>query len=106
MSTEPFYHQIYIFKISSSTSNLMLGTEQEVAHNGIREEYVEILEDAVIPSSVDDKVVDVIGYRSFQKLPKLRSVFIPKTIRLINGVTFSECPLLSSVIFEDDSKLE
>ena len=75
------------------------------AHNGVKEEKADTLVDALIPSYVNGKKVTQLCYRCLSKLNNLKSVFIPNTIKTINGDTFLGCFKLNKVIFEENSKV-
>ena len=102
-------HEIYRFRVYIGTE-LQLGyldpVEGYVDHNGVRSEWVDKLENAIIPSEVDKKKVINLAYKSFRQLPNLKTVFIPNTIKTIAADTFFNCYKLTSVTFEENSQLE
>ena len=51
-----------IYKIYKTGDYLTIGKGYTGDHNGIQDDYVEILEDAVIPSHVDGMKVKALGH--------------------------------------------
>ena len=97
-------HPIYI--LYKTGNYITVGKYNAGDHNGIKEEFVETLVDAVIPSHVAGIKVKVLSYQSFRYLPNLQTVFIPNTITKLDGDTFIHCIKLHTIIFEDNSQLK
>ena len=91
----------YLYK----TSNYITVGNHSGEHNGIKPEFVETLQDAVIPSYVNGIKVTVLSYMCFRFIPNLLTAFIPSTITKIDADLFIHCTKLHTVIFEDNSNL-
>ena len=111
MSTTKILTEHFIFTLYGTNRNLQLGIPtyanpvETPPHNGVIDSFVSQLEDAVIPSYVEGKLVDRLGYRCLRELPNLKFVFIPNTIKEIAADSFLDCPNLKTVIFEQNSQL-
>lgn len=53
--------------------------------------------DLIIPSTIDEKKVVVIGKKAFDNNNKIKSVIIPNSVRTINIYAFSNCTALKSI---------
>lgn len=74
-------------------------------HNGVKDDYYETIETIIVPEYHNSLPVYKFGYRCFRAVPKLRTVYIPKTVKMFSGDTFYECSLLENVIFAPNSRL-
>ena len=97
-------HQTFIFVIYKN--GVQLGTGENIDHNGVKDEAVETIEDAVIPSRVGGLTVIKTGYKCLRNLPNLQTAFIPKTIEEIAGDLFVYCRKLHTITFEDNSRVK
>ena len=75
-------------------------------YNGIKSEYVDVIESIVVPRTYNNINIYRLEYRCFCFLPKLKNAFIPNTITELGGDTFLGCKCLESVIFEENMKLK
>ena len=102
-----FQEGVFVYSLFNNGPDLKLGhSPTSSPHNGVHDDYVATLEDAVIPSFACGRTVASIGYRSLRELQNLKTVFIPKTITFIEADAFLGCPKLTQVTFQEKSQLE
>ena len=96
--------------ISQTKRTAQIGTCEDTSKvpnlkNGVVPSVADTMTICHIPRFIEDYRVIWLGYRAIAGLPKLRVIYIPKTLEQCRGDAFAYNPLLEEVIFEENSHL-
>lgn len=72
-------------------------TYEVVSDGAVITSYTGESTDLIIPSTIDEKKVVVIGKKAFNNNKKIKSVIIPNSVRTINIYAFLDCTALESI---------
>ena len=91
------------FNIYDYNGFLYIGNGTSINGNGV---YKEGIVDAKLPRYFNDVKIYGTWGSCFEGVLTLKSIFVPKTYRVINNDFCPGCPNLESVVFEETSEIE